>query len=74
MAVDWTKCKKEVTTTCMCMCNTEFRSHGRVDYETLKLVSKNPCPNCGSSTNLRRISEDPEKWTIETSDEDQAPL
>lgn len=50
--------------TCMCRCDTFYRSPSRLDMKLLKLFSKLPGPGCGRTDNLRGISSDPEEMAI----------
>ena len=60
--VDWSVFEGPVTTTCRCRCGEEYRSHAKVLFDKGgQPVSKNPCPGCGSYTNIRGIEGDPEK-------------
>ena len=64
MPIDWSRFGKAVLTTVVCRrCDTAFRSHGAIDYSTMQMLSKDPCPRCGSHE-MRRISSDPEKMTL----------
>lgn len=56
MSIDWSKFGGEVSSTCTCICGREFRSHGGVDYASMKLVSKDPCPGCGRTDSIARVS------------------
>jgi len=64
--VNWTEFDQFPEDTCDCRCGKTYRSHVKaVMKEKLTLVSRKPCPNCGKTEDhLRRVSSDPEKWTI----------
>ena len=53
-----------VCQTVYCSCDAVFRSHHKLYIvgEKMKGVSMEPCPQCGSHLNARRISSDPEVW------------
>lgn len=64
MAIDWSRFGDEITQTCFCRCGAEFRSHAKIDMTVRKSVSKDPCPGCEDHDNLRRVSSDPESWSL----------
>lgn len=63
--IDWTPFTWEPDEI-YCRCDTIFRSHGKVHLVEghLQLVSKDPCPNCGSHTSAHRMSGAPHTQTL----------
>ncbi len=68
--IDWTVFDQWSESTCECHCGTVFRSHsktvatGATAPAHLEIRSRKPCPGCGQSNALRRVSSDPETITI----------
>lgn len=62
--IDWTKFNKYPESTCYCRCEAVYRSHAKFDMTKPGLVTRKPCPACGSTENCRRVSDDPERVTI----------
>ena len=63
-AIDWSVIEKYPENTCTCRCGKDFRSHAKFDMSLPGLVSRKPCPGCGSYRNLFRASSDPETMTL----------
>lgn len=65
-AVDWSKFDGPPSQTCYCRCGGVYRSHAKTTRlgESLTIVSKDPCPDCGSHTDLRKVEGDPERWAV----------
>lgn len=67
--IDWSK-RGPVTSSCYCRCGCVFRSHAK----NVKVgdrwwcVTQKPCPQCGSNEDVRRVSYDPESYTITKDD------
>jgi hypothetical protein len=65
-AIDWTPFDGLSESECACHCGAVFRSHAKtvVDNGRWTAVSRRPCPDCGKADRLRRISSDPERFTL----------
>jgi hypothetical protein len=62
--IDWTPFDKLPESTCTCVSGHTFRSHARtVMGPKPSLVSRRPCPACGTIA-LRRAASDPETMTL----------
>jgi hypothetical protein len=60
--IDWSAFDEYPKSTCTCVCDCVYRSHAK--YVTDQgLVSRKPCPSCGSTT-PRIARSDPELFTI----------
>lgn len=67
MTIDWSILDKYPADTCECHCGEVYRSHAKAvltDDGTFALVSRRPCPGCGSDRSLRKVSSEPETMTI----------
>lgn len=64
-AIDWSKIVALPKETLTCRCSHRFRGWAVVNYkeEKPRLVSKDPCPECGSHI-MRGARSDPEAFTI----------
>lgn len=49
--------------TCECRCGSSFRSHVKF-VRDIGMISRRPCPSCGSCNNLRAARSEPETYTI----------
>jgi hypothetical protein len=60
---DW-KLISEATITCRC--GAVFRAKAQVEYANPErgIVTEKPCPACGATEGHRKLSSDPEKWTL----------
>lgn len=63
-AIDWSKLSG--TNTISCRCEAVYRGKVKgISFDgRFLMISEHPCPNCSSHTDLRKISSDPEKYTI----------
>lgn len=65
-AIDWTKHDEFPESTCYCRCGAVFRSHSKMVFDGVpKTITRRPCPACKRDDDCRRISADPEKFTLE---------
>lgn len=63
--IDWSTFDDLPESECECRCGAIFRSHTKGIYRDRVLaISRKPCPSCGRNNNLRRVSSDPESFTI----------
>jgi hypothetical protein len=64
--IDWSPFDSFSENTIECTCGATYRSHSKAVMSGTRfiIVSRKPCPGCGSSENIRRSSSDPEKMTI----------
>jgi hypothetical protein len=55
---------------CYCWCNPvePFYSHCYIDFSDGAKYSKEPCPKCGSHTNIRKISSEKDTFIIRGGD------
>ena len=54
-----------ISQTMYCNCNAVYRSHGKLVMEPKPhYVTLKPCPECGKNNDIRRVSNDPEIFTI----------
>ncbi len=54
-----------ISQTIYCVCDTLYRSHGKLVMEPKPhYVTLKPCPGCGHNNTVRRVSNDPEIFTI----------
>ena len=60
--IDWTKIPWKAE--CTCKCGEVFQSAAKYYGLISRMVSKEPCPSCGSHVNLRRVSSSPQRFTI----------
>ena len=63
---DWNTFDGIPENTCFCNCGTIFRSHskGMMVNGKYKLITKKACPACNTTDNCRKISSDPELFTV----------
>lgn len=65
MSIDWSAFDKFPQDTCYCRCGTAFRSHGKfVMAPSPGIVSREPCPSCGKTDDIAKVSSDPELYTL----------
>lgn len=64
--VDWSEIDFKYD--CLCHCGVEFRSKTKTFYDIAKKVSEEPCPGCGSHTNLWRCSSGREEFSVDDSE------
>lgn len=64
--IDWSVFERFEQNTCECRCGTEYRSHSKVvnTADGMKVFTRKPCPNCGASDRLRRVSSPAERQTL----------
>ena len=64
--VDWSAIDmaRDPESTCTCSCGAVFRSHTKFHGALSRPVSRKPCPKCGSYIKLRKISSDPESFSL----------
>jgi hypothetical protein len=63
--IDWTVLDEYPENTCYCWCETVFRSHAKFVLKPEPgMRTRKPCPKCARDDNCRRISSDPETWTV----------
>lgn len=63
--VDWSKFDGLPKPTVFCLCGEEYRSHAKYVMEPPPhMESQDPCPKCGKNDYIRKVSHDPEKYTI----------
>ncbi len=64
--IDWSDFDGDAESTCYCGCGAVYRSHAKSHRqgETITTVTRKHCPDCGSHTDCRRISSDPESFTV----------
>lgn len=68
--IDWSSFDGYSELTCYCRCvdgiGFVFRSHVKlvIVADSLKQITRKPCPNCESHSNLRKSESDPESWSI----------
>lgn len=67
--IDWSELDKYAEDYCECKCGATFRSHTKFVWIDAiggigKIVSRKPCPSCGSRVNLRRTTSPPERFII----------
>ncbi len=63
--IDWSVFDGDPENTIECHCGAVFRSHSKYAGKPIsRMISKKPCPKCGTNYRLRRISSDPEVWNI----------
>jgi hypothetical protein len=64
--VDWEPLQKYKKDTVECQCGAVYVSHSKgVIHENQFLVlTQEPCPQCGSRRNPRRVSSPVEQWDI----------
>lgn len=62
--IDWSIFDKYPEDTCDCRCGKVFRTHSKFVAELSRVITRKPCPDCGKNDNFRKISSDPEKWTL----------
>lgn len=70
IVIDWSPFDALPEMTCHCRCGAIYRSHAkgvRADGE-IAMISRQPCPQCGSNQNLWKIASEPEIWRIATDD------
>ena len=64
-AIDWSRFDQYPEDTAYCACGTVWRTHGKFVYEPAPHVeARKPCPGCGKTDKVRRLSSDPELVTI----------
>ncbi len=63
--VDWSVFDHDPKLTCYCRCGAIFRSHGKYLAALGKMVTREPCPGCGKSDDLRQTSSDPERYIMQ---------
>ena len=69
MSIDWSNFDAYSESTCYCRCMAIFRSHARfVANPEPGLVSRKPCPKCGSTDHLFRVSSDQETEVLSPGD------
>lgn len=63
--IDWTGFG-EVCQTQHCRCGASYRSHSKfvATDGKLKHYSKDPCPSCGSHSDMWKTEGDRESWSI----------
>ena len=59
--IDWTVFDKWPEDTCFCRCDGIFRSHGKFDIATKRIITRKPCPKCNKNDGCYRIQSDKEK-------------
>ncbi len=66
MDIDWSEFDGIPEHSLGCCCGTSFRGHAKVIYEGEHrgVYSRVPCPACGRSDQIKRISSDPEYQVI----------
>lgn len=47
-----------------CACGQHFKSHGKYLTAAMGVVTKDPCPGCGSHCRVRAARSAPERWTL----------
>jgi len=65
--IDWAVFDKYPENTCYCRCDAVFRSHAKsviMPDESLQMITRSPCPNCGKNDDCWRISGDPETFMV----------
>lgn len=58
---DWSKIS---SASCFCRCGREFRAKAQIDMERRRSVSEIPCPGCGKTDDLWKVSGDPETFEV----------
>ena len=69
--IDWSALDRYTEDTCECHCGATYRSHAKYSMADNGIVSRRPCPNCGSDRNLRKVSHGSEVFTIGADDIDK---
>lgn len=66
IAIGWKHFDKFPENTIFCRCGAVFRSHSKAVMAEggMNLVSRKPCPSCGSSSNVWKAASDPETHSI----------
>jgi hypothetical protein len=63
-ALDWREHLKYPECTCICFaCKHVFRSHARGVTPSMMLLTRKPCPACGSHR-AARVTSDEETWEL----------
>jgi hypothetical protein len=67
--IDWSKHDTFPESTNTCRCGAVFRAHTKAVFDPApggkaRIVSRKPCPECGTYANLSGSSSDPETMTI----------
>ena len=61
---DWSKIEQYPKQTIECRCGAVFRAHARYSLIEGSVVTKEPCPGCGSFNTVRAARSDPEVWSV----------
>jgi len=62
--IDWTVFDSYPFDEVSCRCGAVFHTHTKCDMQTLKLISRIPCPACGQNNNIRGSRSVGESVTI----------
>lgn len=68
--IDWTPFAKYEPNYIRCSCGGEFRSHvkGIMHEDSFIVVTRTPCPDCGSNSNVRQATSPRESYGINRED------
>lgn len=56
LVIDWSEIEKYPEQIIDCRCGATFPSHAKFVGVISRMVSRKPCPSCGTRTNFRKVS------------------
>lgn len=63
--IDWSKFEGDPEPLLSCRCGARYRSYVKANYRAgLGLTPQKPCPECGRSDNIWRVSHGPEEFAV----------
>ena len=65
-SIDWSEFDKYSMNTIDCFCEAIYKSHCKginIDRDYI-VITREPCPSCGSQYNVKRAQSEPELWVL----------